>query len=163
MFPCEGGRSVRKSTDRCDHGHCGTGKDVRVQLPHYRRHQAGGREYGSGIHGPLLCVIQPGQCVGLSVLGTWSVRKGENKTDEKHVPPCLVRVQSPLSPDVLQIAVVSSDEKRVFSPLKPMSPSLQSLDDSQQLPVPHVIVSLCRAELPREESTGRSFGGVPER
>ena len=85
--------------------------------------------------------------------GTWSVRKGENKTGEKHGPPCLARVQSPRCPDVLQIEVVSPDEKRLSSPLKPMSPRLQGLDDSQQLPVPH-IVSLRRAKLLREEDTG---------
>ena len=112
---------------------------------------------GGGIHGPLLCVIQLGQCVCLDVLGTWSVREGKHKTGDKHGSPCLTRIQSPHCPDVLQIAVVSTDEKGVFSPLKPMSPHLQSFNDSQQLQVPHIIVSLRRAELLREESTGAEF------
>jgi hypothetical protein len=112
------------------------------------RQEPPGRRLGvwGGIPGPLHCVVQPGQCICLHVLGTWSVRKNENKTGEKHGPPCLARVQSPRCPDVLQIAVVSPDEKRVFSPLKPMSPRLQSLDDSQQLPVPHVIASVALRE-----------------
>lgn len=124
--------------------------NVSIQLPHDRRYQAGGRENGSLIHGPLLCVIQPG-CI--HILGTWSVGQGKHKIGKEHGPPCLTRIQSPSCPDVLQVAVVSPDEERVFSPLKPMSPRLQSLNNSQQLPVPHIIVPLRRAELLQEEST----------
>jgi hypothetical protein len=56
--------------------------------------------------------------------------------------------------DVLQIAMVSPDGKDVFRPLKPMSPRLQDLDDSQQLPIPHIIVLLRKAELLQKEGTG---------
>ena len=85
-----------------------------------------------------------GESVCPHVLGARAVGQGEVEPAEEQGPACLTGTQPLGVPDIGQVLVVRPDNYGLLGPLQPVAPLREGGVDSQELPIAHVVVRLCR-------------------